>query len=153
MLRSVFSVSRGFTLIELIVAVAIMGVVAVMAVPSFQNMMASSQIRTAAEEVSNELQLARARAIATNVSQTYTVPAAIAAGAPGVLISNSGTDVTFNSWGRSTVGAVEVNFSKPADGACLAAAGQLRCMRVVVLTSGAVRICDPAAGTGSPMAC
>jgi prepilin-type N-terminal cleavage/methylation domain-containing protein len=61
----------GFTAIELVVVVAIVGIAAAMAVPSWRATQANSRLRDAAGDVSDALAAARARAIAD--ANTYVV--------------------------------------------------------------------------------
>ena len=60
------SMQRGFTLVELMIGIAIVGLSLVMAAPSFSSWIQSTQIRTAAEAVQNGLQLARGEAVRRN---------------------------------------------------------------------------------------
>ncbi len=55
--------SRGVTLIELLVTIAILVILMAVAVPSFQSMMASSKLRTATSDLATTLAQARSNAI------------------------------------------------------------------------------------------
>ena len=55
--------SRGFTLIELMVAVAMIAILSAVAAPSFSEMMVRSAIRSASSDLGADLNLARAEAI------------------------------------------------------------------------------------------
>jgi len=55
--------NRGFTLIELMVTLAVLGILATLAAPSFQNLIRSTRLSTAANDLSSAMALARAEAI------------------------------------------------------------------------------------------
>jgi type IV pilus assembly protein PilA len=56
---------RGFTLIEILIVMAIMGIVAMMALPKVGNMNDRNQMRSAKDGIAAKLSAARAAAIAT----------------------------------------------------------------------------------------
>jgi len=56
----------GFSLIELIIAIAIVGLVSAIAMPSYATWIKNSRVRAAAESIQNGLQIARADAIKGN---------------------------------------------------------------------------------------
>lgn len=59
---------RGISLIEMIVVIAMLGIVLAAGAPAFDTWMANSQIRGTAESIQNGLQLARAEAVRRNAS-------------------------------------------------------------------------------------
>jgi type IV fimbrial biogenesis protein FimT len=128
---------RGFTLIELMVVVALAAILAVIATPSFRELMVSTRTRAAASALHESLWLARSEAIKRNKPVTFTVttlqdgwtitpvdkPATVLRkqdGLPDLKLSfNSGTSVTFeyNSQGRLTDGVAAVKMTlSGADG-------------------------------------
>jgi type IV fimbrial biogenesis protein FimT len=68
----VFSPSKasGFTVVEVLIVLVIVGVLAVLAAPSFSNIMASRSAKSAASELFSSLQRARSEAIARNANVT-----------------------------------------------------------------------------------
>ncbi|MGB8337674.1 MAG: GspH/FimT family pseudopilin [Burkholderiales bacterium] len=61
----------GFTLIELMIVVVIMGIVLAMGIPNFRTWIENGRIRTGAESVFNGLNLARSEAIRRNESVQF----------------------------------------------------------------------------------
>ncbi|MDD5222769.1 MAG: prepilin-type N-terminal cleavage/methylation domain-containing protein [bacterium] len=60
----------GFSLIELIIVVAIIGIMATIAIPSVRGMMQRAKLKAAGREITMELLLARSQAISTGTSKT-----------------------------------------------------------------------------------
>lgn len=58
--------ARGFTIIELMIGIALLGVLLVLAMPSFTQMLHNTKLRAGAESISNGLQLARSEALRRN---------------------------------------------------------------------------------------
>lgn len=56
----------GLTLIELMVALALLVILIIMGLPTFTEWIANSRVRTTAESIQNGLMLAKAQAVATN---------------------------------------------------------------------------------------
>lgn len=63
---------RGFTLIELMVVVALLGVLSMIAAPSFSTFIASQRVRSASYELSNVMVFSRSEAIKRNADVTVT---------------------------------------------------------------------------------
>lgn len=66
----------GFTLIELMITIAILAIVLSAAFPSYRTFVANAQIRSTAESIRNGLQLARAEAIKRNAKVKFTIASA-----------------------------------------------------------------------------
>lgn len=70
MLKSSHS-SRGFTLIELMIGLTVLGIVLMIGLPSLATWIQNTQIRTAAEGMQSGLQLARAEALRRNTTVRF----------------------------------------------------------------------------------
>lgn len=166
--------SSGFTLIELMVVVAVIGILAAFSLPSYTQMIQNTRIKTAAESIQNGLQVARAEAVKRNQpvqfdlrgsDSAWTICVAPASGACPATDNastiqsrgageGSSTDIdvavnnagpyVFNSLG---VPAPTANFT--IDNTAISE-NDSRELRVVLGAGGSVRVCDPnlnAAGT------
>lgn len=173
----------GFTLIEVLFTVAILGILVMMAMPTFGEWLQSQQLRAAAEASLNGLQVARSEAIRRNlpVQITYTVPQtgwavteqppiatfiqgrAHEEGSTNAQLTTTpagATTITFTPLGGVTVNKdgtatiTRLDIDNPRGGAC-APAGAMRCLRVVVSAGGTLRMCDPhpAVVAPDPRAC
>lgn len=171
------SKSVGFSLIELIIGVVIVGILAALAMPSLQQMLRNSEVRNAAESITNGLQRARAEAVSRNtnvqfvlgVDGTWAVdyvvkpnPAAPPIdsqsgeeGSPNVTLVAVATDlatpadtVTFNNLGQIQDPGTAIS---QVD---IAAPGATQNLRVTLGVGGGARMCDPSLAPGSsPRAC
>jgi type IV fimbrial biogenesis protein FimT len=162
--------SRGFSLIELMVTIAVMAIMASIAIPSFQSWLRNTQIRNAAESVTNGLQRARSEAVARNTRISFTLgadsswtinvvtPASVleqrlaTEGSKNVtrtVLPAGATAVTFNNFGQIVANA---NASPPLTQVDLAAVGGSQNLRVTIGAGGNARMCDPNKTTG-PRTC
>lgn len=157
----------GMTLVELMIGLAVFGILVMMALPDYTAWIQNTKIRNAAESVQNGLQLARAEAIRRNTDVTFVfgtasdwtvnvvTPASTvqsrssAQGSAGVtvaLLPASATMVTFNALGRIGVNAdasaafTQVDFDVPTT---VLPAAKSRELRVTVSNGGRIRMCDP----------
>ncbi len=170
----------GFTMIELVITVAVVAVIATFAIPGYQQMVENSKIRTVAESILTGLQLARAEAVKRNENVQVEFAAGNAAGwtvclqpTPAgacastirsrpqqegsagnvtVVDGGAGGPYVFNSLGQlvSPAGPVTITI----DNAAMAAADS-RQLEVRIAVGGSVRSCDPnlAAGGTDPRRC
>jgi prepilin-type N-terminal cleavage/methylation domain-containing protein len=132
----------GFTVIELITALAIIAVLTASASPAWNNFIASYNLSSSARVVHSELQALRIRAAAENVGFRLAYAAggatieierdgAIVARKPlpsGILITQSGS-IAFSP--RGTASANRVRLSN----------GERSCRQVIVSATGRVRGC------------
>lgn len=195
-------VQRGFTLIELMVCIAVFASLMAIGAPNFSTWMRNSQIRMTTEALQNGIQLARAEAVRRNTSVRFQLtdtltsacalstsgshwvvsldPAVGACNAapsadlatptePRVIQSHAGgqgaahpviaadqSSIVFNGLGRVTPvpgGNIFINITNPTGGACAAASGPMRCMRVVVSAAGQIRLCDPRFASSDAQGC
>src|SRR5687768_7003304 len=111
--------SKGFTLIEMMIAVAIMVLLLGIGVPSFQTFIANSKIRTTAETLQAGLHLARTEALRRNAQVSFWLVNGISA---ACARSNAGA-----SW--------VVSQNDPTNG-CNTASSTTTAPRVVQVRSG-----------------
>lgn len=78
----------GFTLIELMVVVAVLGILTTLAVPSFREFVAGQRMKTASFDLMSMLTLARSEAIKRNASVTLS-----GIGSGNLVITAGGTTV------------------------------------------------------------
>jgi len=160
----------GFTLVELMISLAVLGVLAALGAPSFFEWLQSSQTRAAAEAVLNGIQVARAEAIQrnANVRVVFAPPSTgwtVAVDSTGTVVqSRSGAEGTSNAVLTATPSAsTTITFgalgSVGANTDTSAAITQLdvsnskyaagRSLRVVITGGGSTRMCDPAPALAS----
>ena len=160
----------GFSLIELVIGLAVLAILIAFAIPGMRTWLQNSSVRTTAESIQNGLQLARSEAVRRNVFATYaqsgTGWSVTAGGTPvqtgtteaagTATVTASQNAVTFSGVGWVTpVPASTITFDviNPTGGTCVAASGPIRCLRVTVTAGGQIRMCDPAATSGTAAAC
>lgn len=162
--------SRGFTLVELSITLAIVGIVLMLGTPSITEWIQNSQIRKAAESVQNGLQTARTEAIRRNRNIEFVLsnPGSVGGtgwtvrtawdenvvqstpdgeGSRNIVLEASPDDAvitTFNGFGRLTGNADEspMMTSIAIDNDHLTDA-QSRNLKVEVNAGGEIRMCDP----------
>jgi type IV fimbrial biogenesis protein FimT len=83
-------------------------------------------------------------------------------GSPNAVVGANQSSIVFNGLGRVTptpASDITIDVSNPNGGACAAASGPMRCLRIVVGAGGQIRMCDPrwsatpASGVGNSEGC
>jgi len=96
---------RGFTLVELMIVIAVMGIMAVIAAPNFVTYLANQRLKGAARMVMSDLMAARQKAVTQNVNITVTFTSnhqyTITNDASTRDIQQDYSDVTFTSSGAA----------------------------------------------------
>lgn len=172
--------SAGFSLIELMMAIALLVIFIALAMPSFSAWIMNTRIRSTAESIANGLQVARNEAVRRNTSVQFVLDAAgsgwtvscqnvvlpvcpdtnpiqqRATGEGGnssiTVTPSSSRTIVFNSFGLMTSPAVAGNnvVRFDIDGPD---AAESRELRVTIQAGGNVRMCDPQVTGTDPRAC
>lgn len=110
---------RGFTLVELMVTIAVLAILAGIGYPSFQELLASQRVRAASSSLYDSLLAARSEALMRNANATFVVTD-LAAGwsvqvggaevhaqsaLPGLSFNPSSPAIAYGPTGRLTAGA------------------------------------------------
>lgn len=111
--------NAGFTLVEMMISVAIMAILMGLAAPSFQRFIQNTKIRTAADSMQAGLHLARSEALRRNARVTFW------------LVDNVSASCARSASGTSWV----VSFGDPA-GACNAASSETVAPRLIQSRAG-----------------
>lgn len=156
--------ASGFTLIELMVVVAIMAIAASLAGPGFRQALANYRVRSAAESMMTGLNLARAEAVKRNSPVTFTLnavgsgwtiaqvaPATVIQGrsdgdSPGVTTASSTSSriATFLPTGQVDTTAVRLSQLTVSS-----TAPNSETRRIDIFGGGLTRMCDPSVATSN----
>jgi type IV fimbrial biogenesis protein FimT len=173
---------EGLSLIEMLVVVAIVAILASVGIPSFNEWIQNTQIRTAAESIASGLQSARAEAIRRSTPIEFNLTGNGGAGETGwqIIERNTGAvlqsatpgegarnatlattpgdarTVTFSSLGRaldSNADATPVLTQINIDNPSVNSSVS-RDLQIGISVGGSIRMCDPAVyTTGDPRIC
>lgn len=148
---------RGFTLIELMVVLAVIAVFATVAVPSFTDQMARRRLEGAASELVTDLNFARTKSVSANATVTL---ATNAAGTQYTVASAAETFKTVALDSRLSLPAsVSVvytplrGFAAADTALTLASSGTSAQLRVSTTVVGKVSVCAPGGGVAGYTAC
>ena len=170
--------AAGFTIIELMITIAVLGTLLSFAIPSFKQMLRNYEVRGAAESVANGLSRARAEAVSRNSSVQFvlgsgtswtvdyvtkpvsTDPALdsrastdspnVTKTAVGTDLSTAATTLTFNNIGLVNANA---DTSMALGRVTFSATGASETLRVEVGAGGSARVCDPSLPTSNARGC
>ncbi len=84
--RTLLKNSRGFSLMELLIVITVLGIMAAVSIPTFMSFIQASQTRGAAQELVTILNQARQLAITRNRSIQINFPAAPSSAAPATTL-------------------------------------------------------------------
>jgi prepilin-type N-terminal cleavage/methylation domain-containing protein len=144
----VIASGRGFSVVELLIALAIIGIVAGIALPAWNRILTSFHLSSSARLIQSELQSIKIRSAAENVSFRLIY----AAGATNVEIQREGKTLAVKplAEGISIVKAGVVTFSPrgTANGNRVRLrSGDGSCQQIVVSQTGRMRTCRAACGS------
>ncbi|OIR04948.1 fimbrial protein precursor [mine drainage metagenome] len=161
----------GFSLVELMVGIAIMAILVTLGMPSYNAWIHNTRVRTGAESIQNGLQLARAEAVKHNTKVEFELDAnsgwtvgcvvPVEPDCPSVIqqrtaSDGSSTDVTvvtipadsdtvvFNNLGTVSTDATDpVPFTQVDLSSATLSVADSRPLRVTIGVGGNTRMCDP----------
>lgn len=163
------SMPYGFTLIEMMITIAIFGITLALGIPSYRTWVQNTQIRNAAESIQNGIQRARGEAVKCNANVAFTLGTASSwavthVNACGTLAAGSTLESRSSTEGSKNVtvtvaptGATTITFNNLGTVAANADASAAltridfdtplvtdgRKLRVAIGLGGNARVCDP----------
>lgn len=177
------TVQKGFTLIELMIAIALLGIVTALGMPSYRTWIENTRIRNAAESIQTGLQKARFEALKRNVPVQFVLGAnsawtigcvTVTANCPDPIeqrtskegssasisiaaVPAAATTVVFTNLGTvmQSPPALTAPFTQVDIDSTTLSATDSRDLRVMLGAGGIGRMCDPYPGlsTSDPRKC
>lgn len=137
--------SRGFSLVEMVVALSILGLILAIALPYWQSWLSSFRLDGAMRQIQSEIHQLKMRAAAENVGYQLT----FTAGAVGYSVQRDSVPVTSKALTEGTTITKAGMITLSPRGTAAANRVRLqngagRCKQVVISTTGRVRVCQPA---------
>lgn len=161
--------SGGFTLVELMITVAVLAVGLALAAPNLTSLIANYRLHSAAEGVINGLNYARAEAVRRNSPVSFTLDAggsgwAVAQVAPATTLQARANGESARITTASTTASLAVIFTPTGfvdtTGVRLSqinvssSVAGTETRRIDIFGGGLIRMCDPAVATaGDPRRC
>lgn len=166
------AVQRGVTLIELMIAITIFGILLMAGADSYTRWIQNQQIRVAAESILSGMQVARNEAVKRNATVQFVlgangwtvIDAASASQVQAASLREGGRNaivtvtpagasmLTFNGLGRVWTNADASPSIAQLDVTSVSAVAD-RPMRVLAGLGGALKMCDPVLAAGDPRGC
>lgn len=148
----------GMTIIELMVGLAIIGVLAAIAAPGFREYFATQRLKGSAEEVFVDLQFARMESVQRNAAVTFTMATggySITRGAVSVkaVTFSQGTSVSSGATMVATFEPVRATAAVVNGPVVVANSATSRTLRVSVNSMGRPSICSPSGTVGGYVSC
>lgn len=173
------AIDRGFTLIELMVTITVLGVLLALGLPSFVEMIQNMQVRTAAESILDGMQVARSEAVRRNAYTQFVlgpgtgwtvfeIDPPTACGTAGTIQTRSSAEgsekatidvrpagssvVTFTPMGwtsSSCVGVIPI--AQINVGSSVLDSTKERPLEVRITPSGGIRMCAPWVGDATDL--
>jgi type IV fimbrial biogenesis protein FimT len=180
MTSSPMTKSAGFSLTELMIAVALLAILMSVGLPSFTKMMRNYEIRVVAESVANGLQRARAEGVSRNARVQFVLVPATPSWSVDYVTKPVATDPPLDAWTSTEGGqhasvagvaqdlataATTITFNQlgqviaNADASVtlrqvnLNATGGDQALRVTIGAGGNARVCDPSLPATNVRAC
>ncbi len=169
---------RGFTLIELMISLAILGFLLVLGIPNFMTWLADSQISNAAESIAGGLRYAQAQAVNQNQPVRFVLDPTTATGGWVVQLDGAGTTLQTGTFAQGSEKAAFAVFPAGATTVTYTGLGRIvantdasntlfevqvtlpgvaasRTLNVVFGAQGftGIKVCDPAWPSTDPRGC